>query len=590
MGDAGGGFFRFPASLDPQAQEFRPRDHRHVITPHHHAVIPSLPQPFYYHPPPPPPLPFVGGGGVIGYQQDPFLNHGNYDRPVSRGGFNRLSPPPAVAPTPTRAILVCSLPVDGRVSETLVRRELEVFGPVRGVQMERIRDGIVTVHFYDLRHAEAAMDAFRHHHHHHMHNINNIRRPFSGWSTVWAQFTIPAINAMPEGQNQGTIVVFNLDPTASSSFLRHIFQSYGAVKEIRETPMKRQQRFIEFHDVRDAARALNDMNGKEILGKPVVIEFSRPGGFNKKLSLSSSFINSSSSSKFIPLPPPVRRFHTSPSPPPPPPPPLLAPRHILQRNLSNEGKKGTKLNLNANNNKQWKGGKSYCRYDSKFLINDDEPIKESSSSSSNTDLRTTVMIKNIPNKYSQKLLLNMLDNHCIHCNEQITEESKQQPFSSYDFLYLPIDFNNKCNVGYGFVNMTSPEGARRLHKAFNKQHWEVFNSKKICEVTYARVQGLEALKEHFKNSKFPSEMDHYLPVVFSPPRDGSRLTEPVAIVCLKQQQSDELDELDHEGEEVVNGVLEDGDELEREGSVFGDGGGGGGGGRDGISDSDSDSS
>lgn len=41
---------------------------------------------------------------------------------------------------------------------------------------------------------------------------------------------------------------------------------------------------------------------------------------------------------------------------------------------------------------------------------------------------------------------------------------------------------------------------------------------------------MEALKEHFKNSKFPCEMDHYLPVVFSPPRDGRQLTEPLPIV------------------------------------------------------------
>ena len=40
---------------------------------------------------------------------------------------------------------------------------------------------------------------------------------------------------------------------------------------------------------------------------------------------------------------------------------------------------------------------------------------------------------------SQKLLLNMLDNHCIHCNEQIAD-GDDQPLSSYDFVYLPIDF------------------------------------------------------------------------------------------------------------------------------------------------------
>ncbi|GMI83507.1 terminal EAR1-like 1 [Hibiscus trionum] len=156
--------------------------------------------------------------------------------------------------------------------------------------------------------------------------------------------------------------------------------------------------------------------------------------------------------------------------------------------------------------------------------------------SSGQDSRTTVMIKNIPNKYSQQLLLNMLDNHCIHCNEQIVNAGDDQPLSSYDFVYLPIDFNNKCNVGYGFVNMTSPQTTWRLYKAFHNQHWEVFNSRKICEITYARIQGFQALKQHFRNSKFPCEMDEYLPVLFVPPRDGKQLTEPAPVVGENQQQ------------------------------------------------------
>ena len=52
----------------------------------------------------------------------------------------------------------------------------------------------------------------------------------------------------------------------------------GAVRELRETPLKPRHRFVEFFDVRDAARALRELYGKEIFGKRVVIEFSRPGG------------------------------------------------------------------------------------------------------------------------------------------------------------------------------------------------------------------------------------------------------------------------------------------------------------------------
>ena len=46
--------------------------------------------------------------------------------------------------------------------------------------------------------------------------------------------------------------------------------------------------------------------------------------------------------------------------------------------------------------------------------------------------KTTLMIRNIPNKYTQDLMLERIDR-------------KFKGF--YDFFYLPIDFKNKCNVG-----------------------------------------------------------------------------------------------------------------------------------------------
>ena len=62
------------------------------------------------------------------------------------------------------------------------------------------------------------------------------------------------------------------------------------------------------------------------------------------------------------------------------------------------------------------------------------------------DRRTTLMIKNIPNKYTQKMLLSTMD-----------ENFK----GAYDFFYLPIDFKNKCNVGYAFINMVRPLSSQR---------------------------------------------------------------------------------------------------------------------------------
>ncbi|KAK8495912.1 hypothetical protein V6N12_009275 [Hibiscus sabdariffa] len=583
---------RFPGNyLDPFAQEFWPA-HNAVFQPQVPLFTPS--QLYYPYAAPPLAVSFSGVGMAQFHTAVPLavpLPAPSLTAYVTRSATVSPQPPlPPPSAAATRSLALTSVPCD--VSEPRVREELEVYGEVRGLQMERVGEGIVTVHFYDLRHAERALKEIREQHMQQQRQQEAmaatagtvpvesdacIPQPSPGrglisGGAVWAHFIIPASNALPDGNNQGTVVVFNLDPGVSSSKLRDIFQAYGPVKELRETPLKKHQKFVEFYDVRDAAKALRQMNGKEINGKQVVIEFSRPGGYSRKFFSACSHNISLTASKYNNPPPPpsppqllVHRFANRYSP--------TIPRSFLSRSQS-PTKKATdssKGNPNENNKsrspvgtpvacggaarktakknqnnqsterndnevkqqqfrgKPWKGkqGRRF-EFDPRFLISE-----EAMAESNCQDSRTTVMIKNIPNKYSQKLLLNMLDNHCIHCNEQIVNTGQDQPLSSYDFVYLPIDFNNKCNVGYGFVNMTSPQATWRLYKAFHHQHWEVFNSRKICEVTYARVQ---ALKEHFRSSKFPCEADHYLPVIFAPPRDGKQLTEPVPIVGEKQPQ------------------------------------------------------
>ncbi|KAJ8772395.1 hypothetical protein K2173_027572 [Erythroxylum novogranatense] len=125
------------------------------------------------------------------------------------------------------------------------------------------------------------------------------------------------------------------------------------------------------------------------------------------------------------------------------------------------------------------------------------------------DNRTTLMIKNIPNKYTSKMLLAAIDEHCR---------------GTYDFLYLPIDFKNKCNVGYAFVNMIDPQQIIPFYKAFNGKKWEKFNSEKVASLAYARIQGKAALIAHFQNSSLMNEDKRCRPILFH--TDGPNAGDP----------------------------------------------------------------
>lgn len=110
------------------------------------------------------------------------------------------------------------------------------------------------------------------------------------------------------------------------------------------------------------------------------------------------------------------------------------------------------------------------------------------------------MIRNIPNRYT--------------VNELALEIDKQHA-DTYDFLYLPCDpkvthylFQNLCNVGYGFINFVTTDHLRSFYLKFNNYIWKKYRSEKvshtfiqICSLTYARLQGLSELIEHFSNSK-----------------------------------------------------------------------------------------
>jgi hypothetical protein len=112
------------------------------------------------------------------------------------------------------------------------------------------------------------------------------------------------------------------------------------------------------------------------------------------------------------------------------------------------------------------------------------------------DVRTTIMLRNIPNRVDFEDLKSFLDE---------TSEGH------YDFSYLRIDFSNNLNVGYAFVNFVRPEFIINFVQRRVGQEWNMYGSLKKCEVSYATIQGIDCLLAKFRNSVVMEEIHRYRP-------------------------------------------------------------------------------
>jgi hypothetical protein len=83
-----------------------------------------------------------------------------------------------------------------------------------------------------------------------------------------------------------------------------------------------------------------------------------------------------------------------------------------------------------------------------------------------------------------------------------------------DFFYLPIDFSNKCNRGYAFVNFVSVSDVVSFYQRYHGLPWKVFNSEKICAVMYARIQGKAAFLRRFEGSEILGKDSEFQPLAF----------------------------------------------------------------------------
>ncbi|KAG5223731.1 protein MEI [Salix suchowensis] len=346
------------------------------------------------------------------------------------------------------------------------------YGDIRTLYTACKHRGFVMISYYDIRAARNAMNALQ--------NKPLRRRKLD------IHYSIPK-EIHQRKIEPGHSMVFNLDSSVSIDEICQIFGVHGEIKEVID-----HHKFIEYYDIRDAEAALSALNRSEIAGKQIKVETSLLGAL-EGISLMKFLMQQSEHEQTEPhlfkalscsSPQMCHMFPGRNS--------MISMHHHLVspnervRNLSHR-----RIESNSNHS------------DKKLFELDIDCILRGE------DNRTTLMIKNIPNKYTSKMLLAAIDDHCR---------------GTYDFIYLPIDFKNKCNVGYAFINMIDPQQIIPFHKVFDGKKWEKFNSEKVAYLAYARIQGKAALIAHFQNSSLMNEDKRCRPILFH--TDGPNAGDP----------------------------------------------------------------
>ena len=115
------------------------------------------------------------------------------------------------------------------------------------------------------------------------------------------------------------------------------------------------------------------------------------------------------------------------------------------------------------------------------------------------------MIRHIPNRYSYQILLEEINTICK---------------DKYDFIYLPLDSENNCNLGYAFINFINPLHIIYFYNIFKSRKWFYFNSYKECDLTFAKYQGKYELtsKIEKKVGKNYEKKKHMLFEIKKPPK------------------------------------------------------------------------
>lgn len=163
--------------------------------------------------------------------------------------------------------------------------------------------------------------------------------------------------------------------------------------------------------------------------------------------------------------------------------------------------------------------KLYARH-SKQWKSPPPPVKEKE--------MTTFMMRNLPNKYTQHMLLQELSAHDFRLKVEI------------DFFYLPMDHNNAVNLGYCFINFVNNRVAKLFSVTFSGKRLARFKSTKTVVVMPASIQGYERNFQYYASTRVAQAEDPQYRPIFGR-QDPSPVSSPVAKAVQKEENQHELD-------------------------------------------------
>ena len=145
----------------------------------------------------------------------------------------------------------------------------------------------------------------------------------------------------------------------------------------------------------------------------------------------------------------------------------------------------TSSNNIANNNKNTKNTKLNEKENKKIIINNIIIGQEK---------RTTLMLRNIPNKYTLK---------------NIVEEIDSSFWGKYDYINLPIDYERKLNLGYAFINFVDPLHIILFYETYHDKKWQKYKSEKKMDMNYAIKQGKKDINCQDEQTYFAVKDDRF---------------------------------------------------------------------------------